>query len=100
MSARSALQWLLVGAQVALSVTLLASAGLFIRSFQELSRVAPGFNPANVLAFRISGSWAETADYPRLVRRIDDTLSALRALPGVCAASTTLFLPGVTSPQR
>ena len=39
-SARHSLQWLLVGAQVAFSVTLLASAGLFVRSFQELSRVS------------------------------------------------------------
>lgn len=99
-SSRTRLQWFLVGAQVALSVTLLASAGLFIRSFQELSRVTPGFDPAHVLTFRISGSWAETADYPRLIRRIDDTLAALRALPGVRAASTAIFLPGVPSPQR
>ena len=99
-SSRSGLQWLLVGAQVALSVVLLASAGLFVRSFQELSRVEPGFDPAHVLTFRVSASWAETADYPRLVRRIDDTLSALRALPGVSAVSTAIFLPGVPSPQR
>ena len=99
-SSRSHLQWLLVGAQVALSVTLLTSAGLFVRSFQELSRVEPGFDPAHVLTFRVSGSWAETTDYPRLVRRIDDTLSALRAVPGVSAAATALFLPGVPSPQR
>ena len=99
-SSRTRLQWLLVGAQVSLSVTLLASAGLFIRSFQELSRVAPGFDPTHVLTFRVSGSWAETADYPGLVRRVDDTLSALRALPGVAASATATFLPGVPSPQR
>jgi hypothetical protein len=99
-SSRSRLQWPLVGAQVALSVTLLASAGLFIRSFQELSRVEPGFDPTHVLTFRLSASWAETADYPRLIRRIDDTLAALRALPGVRAGATATFLPGVPSPQR
>ncbi len=99
-SSRTRLQWLLVGAQVSLSVTLLASAGLFIRSFQELSRVAPGFDPTHVLTFRVSASWAETADYPRLIRRIDDTLSALHALPGVRGAATATFLPGVPSPQR
>ena len=94
-SARNSLQWLLVGTQVALSVTLLAGAGLLVRSFQELSRVNPGFEPSRVLTFHVSGNWAETADYGRLVQRIDVTLEALRALPGVDTAATALFLPGV-----
>ena len=41
-SARNPLQWVLVGVQVALAVTLLAGAGLLLRSFQELGRVSPG----------------------------------------------------------
>jgi predicted permease len=94
-STRSSLQWLLVGTQVALSVTLLAGAGLLVRSFQELSRVNPGFEAGRVLAFHVSGTWAEMADRGRLVQRIDGTLEALRALPGVDAAATAIFLPGV-----
>ena len=89
-STRNSLQWLLVGAQVALSVTLLAAAGLLVRSFQELSRVDPGFEPSRVLTFRVSGNWAETANRARLVQRIDGTLEALRALPGVEAAATSV----------
>jgi putative ABC transport system permease protein len=97
-STRSSTQWLLVGAQVALSVTLLAAAGLFVRSFYELSRVDPGFAPSRVLTFRVSGSWAELGNRARLTQRIDSTLEALRALPGVEAAATTGFsLPGVPS---
>jgi putative ABC transport system permease protein len=94
-SARNSLQWVLVGAQVALSVTLLAGAGLLVRSFHELSRVDPGFEPTRVLTFRLSGNWAETADYGRLVQRIDGTLETLGALPGVEGAATAVFLPGV-----
>jgi putative ABC transport system permease protein len=94
-STRSSLQWLLVGAQVALSVTLLVAAGLLVRSFHELSRVDPGFEPSRVLTFRMSGNWAETANRDRLVQRIDSTLEGLRALPGVEAAATSVFLPGV-----
>ena len=94
-STRNSLQWLLVGTQVALSVTLLAGAGLLVRSFHELSRVNPGFESGRVLAFHLSGSWAEMADRGRLVQRIDGTLEALRALPGVDAAATAIFLPGV-----
>lgn len=94
-STRNSLQWLLVGAQVALSVTLLAGAGLLIRSFQELSRVEPGFEASRVLTFRLSGSWNETGDMDRLAQRFDRTLEELRALPGVEAAATSLALPGV-----
>ena len=94
-SGRNRLPWLLVGAQVALAVTLLAGAGLLVRSFHELSRVDPGFEATHVLTFRVSGNWAETGDYGRLVQRIDGTIDGLRALPGVQAAATTIFLPGV-----
>lgn len=94
-SPRHALQWGLVGAQVAVSVALLAGAGLLLRSFEALSRVDPGFDPAHVLTFTISGNYGETADFDRLVQRIDNTLDALRALPGVDAAATAVFLPGV-----
>ena len=94
-SGRNAVQWLLVGTQVALSVTLLAGAGLLVRSLQELSRVNPGFEPARVLTFRISGTWNETANYDSLIHRIDRTLEQLRALPGVVSTATAVFLPGV-----
>jgi len=95
-STRSPLQWLLVGAQVALSVTLLAGAGLLVRSFHELSRVDPGFDPKDVLTFRVSGSWGETANYAAVMQRIDATIDALASLPGVEAAATSGWeVPGV-----
>ena len=58
-SPRQRLQWLLVGVQVALSVTLLAGAGLLARSLDALSRVDTGFDPVPVLTFRVSGSFGE-----------------------------------------
>jgi putative ABC transport system permease protein len=94
-STRYRLQWLLVGAQVALSVTLLSGAGLLVRSLQELWRLDPGFEPAGVLTFRVSGAWAETADHARLTRRVDTMLETMRAMPGVVSASTAIFLPGI-----
>jgi putative ABC transport system permease protein len=94
-SARTPLQWFLVGVQVALAVTLLGGAGLLLRSFQALGRVAPGFDPHNVLTFHITGSYGETADWKKLQSRIRRTLDELRALPGVESAATTLMLPGV-----
>ncbi|GAC1658810.1 MAG: hypothetical protein NVS9B15_20780 [Acidobacteriaceae bacterium] len=94
-SARNPLQWTLVAIQVSLAVILLIGAGLLLRSFQQLARVSPGFEPSHVLTFRVSGNWGETADMPRLSQRIDRTLDTLRTLPGIQAASTAAFLPGI-----
>ena len=95
-SARSPVQWILVGVQVSLAVTLLFGAGLLLRSFQELGRVSPGFDPDHILTLHVSGSWAETADLKGLTQRVDRTLDALRAVPGVEGAATAAALPGVT----
>ena len=97
-SSRHAVQWLLVGAQVSLSVTLLAGAGLLVRSFQELWHVDAGFDVRRVLTFRITGNFAESADYDRLLARIDGAIEALRALPGVQNVATAGWLPGI--PQQ
>lgn len=94
-STRRPLQWFLVSVQVALAVTLLVGAGLLLRSFQELARVNPGFDPNPVLTFQVSGSWGETTNLANVVQRIDRTLDSLRTLPGVEAASTAAMLPGV-----
>ena len=96
-STRGTLQWLLVGTQITLAVTLLIGAGLLLRSFQQLSRVYPGFEPSHVLTFQVSGSWGETTDMKNVVQRIDHTLESVRTLPGVEAASTAAMLPGVSS---
>jgi putative ABC transport system permease protein len=94
-SQRNRLQWLLVGVQVALAVTLLTGAGLLLRSFQALGRVAPGFEPSHILTLHISGSWGETDDMKGLRQRIDRILDFLRGVPGVEAAATSATLPGV-----
>lgn len=99
-STRGSMQWLLVGAQVAFAVTLLVGAGLLLRSFEELGRVSPGFDPSHVLTLQISGNWGETADMKRLTQRIDSALDALRAVPGVEGAATTASLPGVPGLQQ
>lgn len=94
-AARNPLHWTLVGTQVALAVTLLIGAGLLVRSFQAIGRVYPGFETGHVLTLRISGSWSETGDAKKLTQRVDRTLTMLRAMPGVEAAATASFLPGV-----
>ena len=96
-SRRISLQWLLVGTQVALAVTLLVGAGLLLRSFQALGHVSPGFDAGHVLTLHVSGSWGETADMRGLTQRIDRIIETLRNTPGVQAAADSAELPGVPS---
>ncbi|HEV2299024.1 MAG TPA: ABC transporter permease [Candidatus Acidoferrales bacterium] len=96
-STRNRLQWLLVGVQVALAITLLAGAGLLIRGFQELGRVSPGFQPDHLLTFHISASYGETVNLKAMTQRIDRTIDSLAALPGVSSTAVSAKLPGVPS---
>jgi predicted permease len=83
---RRLLSGALVVTQIALSLLLVASAGLLIRTVSNLEHVDLGFDAANLLLFRIDPSLngydgAQTANvYAR-------TLERLRATPGVVAAS-------------
>src|SRR5712671_1495269 len=94
-SGRNPLQWLLVGIQVALAVTLLAGAGLLLRSFQQLGRVSPGFDASHILTFQLSMNWGETGDMKKLRQFTDRILETLRATPGLEAAAISVGVPGV-----
>ncbi|HLJ44648.1 MAG TPA: ABC transporter permease [Bryobacteraceae bacterium] len=84
----------LVAAQIALAIVLVVGAGLLIRTLSELGRVPLGFQPDPVLTFRMSASWAEKAKAALVRQRIYRTIDALRTIPGVEDAATTLTLPG------
>ena len=92
-SAMGRLRSILVVTQVALAVLLLTGAGLMIRSFVQLTRVDPGFQPKGVLAARIS--------LPKLKYPTDDKtagfyqqlISRLRTVPGLTFAAATSILP-------
>lgn len=99
-SPRHSLQWGLVGVQVALSVTLLAGAGLLVRSFEALSRVDAGFDATNVLTFQLSTDFAESSNFDRVVERHNGTLDELGTLPGVEVAALSYYMPGVPSPAQ
>jgi putative ABC transport system permease protein len=95
-SSRRPLQYALVGIQVALALTLLAGAGLLLRSFRELGRVSPGFEPDHILAFQVTSSWAETGSgLAQITKRL---LESIQATPGVEGAAMSMSLPGV--PQQ
>jgi putative ABC transport system permease protein len=94
-SGRNPLQWLLVGAQVAFAVMLLAGAALLLRSFQEIGRVNAGFDPSRILTFQLSMNWGETGDMKKLRALTDHLLETLRATPGVESAAISVGVPGV-----
>jgi putative ABC transport system permease protein len=95
---RHRIQRMLVSAQVALALVLLVGSGLLIRSFARLTRMSLGFDPEHVLAFRISGSFGETTNPPRLAQRLNRSLDATRTLPGVASAALTMSVPGNGQP--
>jgi putative ABC transport system permease protein len=83
----------LVVVEVALSLVLLAGAGLLMRSFVKLTTVDLGFNPENILVARIPlprGQYTTAADKQRFFRQ---ALQRIHGLPGVIAATETSTLP-------
>jgi putative ABC transport system permease protein len=94
-SVRNPVQWLLVGVQVALAVTLLAGAALLLRSFQELGRVSRGFDSSHILTFQLSMNYGETGDMKKLRQFTDRLLETLDATPGVESAAISVGVPGV-----
>jgi len=74
---------LLVGAEVALAVVLMAGAGLVVRSFRELMAVDPGFRRDGVVTFRLELP-RSTYDNPVALRRFVAALDGeVARLPGV-----------------
>ncbi len=81
----------LIVVQVALSLVLLSTGGLAVRSFERLLRADPGFNAEGVLTFNLGlGVFDEAEDWFAFQDRAD---AAIRALPGVTALSSTNRLP-------
>jgi putative ABC transport system permease protein len=83
----------LVVAQMAFSVVLLIGALLLVRSFIELRRIDLGFNPRNVLTFRVVlpvASYVQDSDAIRVVRELRERFAEL---PGVRAVGATRLLP-------
>jgi predicted permease len=82
----------LVIAQVAMSLVLLVGAGLFLRSWQQMLSVDPGFGraPASVLSVMMAAARLTPDEAVLRTRRV---LDGFRALPGVEAAGLVWPLP-------
>jgi putative ABC transport system permease protein len=83
----------LVVSEVALAMLLLVAAGQLIRSFDRLSRVAPGFNVEHILIADLLVSPAAHPDRAERMAFFDRVLERAAALPGVRSAGAASFLP-------
>jgi putative ABC transport system permease protein len=84
---------LLVVSEVALSLLLLVSAGLLIKSFMRLQQTDLGFDPENVLTLRVPLPEARYKENGQVENFWDELLRRVRALPGVESAGLTRGLP-------
>jgi macrolide transport system ATP-binding/permease protein len=82
----------LVIAQVALSVVLLAGAGLLTESLSKLEQQPLGFKPDGRLVARVRPT-APTADLERLAVTYDRLRTRLLQIPGVVNATHSLYSP-------
>ena len=83
----------LATAQIALSMTLLVAAGLFIKSLVNVSRVQLGLKAENVIMFAISPelNGYSTERTRQLFERVEDALAALPGVTGVTSGTVPLL---------
>ena len=78
---------ILVIAQVALAVLLLAAAGLTLKSFWRSQQVPLGFNPRGVLTMSIALPSSRYDSPDKIVRFYDQLVERVRQIPGVNVAA-------------
>jgi putative ABC transport system permease protein len=83
----------LVVIEVALALLLLVGAGLMTRSFAQLMRVSPGFEPANLLAVQIYLPQTKYRTDIERTRFYMDAIRRVASLPGVRSAAGVSALP-------
>ena len=92
---------IVVGLEVALAYVLLIGSGLMFRSFLELQRIDPGFNPHGLLTFQVQSDrfFQKPEERAVAIRQLEDRL---RAIPGVqsVTAANPFPLTGGFSPIR
>jgi predicted permease len=85
-------QGLIVG-EVALTVVLLAAAGLLIRTLMHLETTPPGFNRSGVFTAKASLDDARYHEPATFRKLLNASLASMRRIPGVQSASVGLTLP-------
>jgi predicted permease len=92
-AASGRLRYGLIAGEVALTIVLLTTAGLLIRTLVYLETLPPGFNPVNVMTAKASLDDARYNAREPFLRLLDRSVTAMRAIPGVEAAAVGLNVP-------
>jgi putative ABC transport system permease protein len=94
------LRALFVVAELALSLVLLAGAGLMMKSVHLLLSVSPGFQPERLLTMKMDLRTAQYDKDPAIINFWQNVLDRVRALPGVQSAALGTNIPLTDSHGR
>jgi len=94
---RRRLRSLLVVGEVAVSMVLLVGAGLLIRSFVQLQRVSPGFDPEGVVSMRVGATARRFDNRDAAVAYYATFGDQLASVPGVKERGAVAVLPFTSS---
>jgi putative ABC transport system permease protein len=83
----------LIVTEVAFALVLTVGAGLMIQSFARARAVNPGFDPENLVTFRVNLPSATYTDPDRIKLTHQQIVQRLREIPGVMSASAASGLP-------
>jgi putative ABC transport system permease protein len=83
----------LVVVQVALTMVLLAGAGLLTRSFTRLTTLDPGFEPTQVVVAQLQLPAAQFTSDAQRVAYVEQALDRVRAMPGATDAAVASGIP-------
>jgi predicted permease len=83
----------LVVGEIALSLILLVVASLFVRSFLNLLQAEDAFDTSRLTALRFEMPEGRYDSAGAIVRRVDDVVARLEALPGVESVSASNLIP-------
>jgi len=84
---------LTVALQAAAAMVLMVQIGLLVRTTWDLSDITPGFDPTQVLTFRVGLSGSRYEDPAAIEHFTTELMSRVRALPGVASAGIIDRLP-------
>lgn len=90
---QSRLRDLLIASEIALSLVLLAGAGLMVRSMASLQSIDPGFDPQRLLALSVSVHGTPHAEPSRRAPFFTELVDRLGAQPDVESVSAINHLP-------
>jgi putative ABC transport system permease protein len=90
---RGAARGVLVVSEVALELVLLVGAGLLVRSLDRLLAVSPGVQTDRVLTMQVVDAAGRTRTDQERLNFYEQTLTAVRNVPGVTGAALTSQLP-------